>query len=84
MIDTEHSTGDVNKMLLGSFVEAYDRDEGDEITLGNPPESLQQIGERTMSPESDEGVFDSNPPAQNIQRLANYPLRQRAYSTPKR
>ena len=27
MIDTEHALGDVNKMLLGSFVEAYDEDE---------------------------------------------------------
>ena len=37
MIDTEHATGDVNKMLLGSFVEAYDEDEEDEdseITTG--------------------------------------------------
>ncbi|KAL9609992.1 MAG: hypothetical protein Q9167_005265 [Letrouitia subvulpina] len=30
MIDTEHASGDVNKMLLGSFVEAYDEDEEDE------------------------------------------------------
>lgn len=30
MIDTEHSSGDVNKMLLGSFVEEYDKDEGDD------------------------------------------------------
>ncbi|KAL8690381.1 MAG: hypothetical protein Q9218_004160 [Villophora microphyllina] len=30
MIDTEHASGDVNKMLLGSFVEAYDEDEEDD------------------------------------------------------
>ncbi|KAL9032270.1 MAG: hypothetical protein Q9214_008038, partial [Letrouitia sp. 1 TL-2023] len=30
MIDTEHASGDVNKMLLGSFVEAYDEDDEDE------------------------------------------------------
>lgn len=29
MIDTEHASGDVYKMLLGSFVEAYDDDEDD-------------------------------------------------------
>ena len=27
VIDTEHSSGDVNKMLLGSFVEEYDFDD---------------------------------------------------------
>ena len=30
MIDTEHASGDVNKMLLGSFVEAYDDDSDDD------------------------------------------------------
>ncbi|KAL8698877.1 MAG: hypothetical protein Q9201_006328 [Fulgogasparrea decipioides] len=36
MIDTEHASGDVNKMLLGSFVEAYDEDEEDESDFDYP------------------------------------------------
>jgi hypothetical protein len=34
IVDTEHSTGDLNKMLLGSFVEEYDKK--DEM-ISSPP-----------------------------------------------
>ena len=43
IIDTESSRGDVNKMLLGSFVEEYDIDDGNSDdtpgTLSIQPES---------------------------------------------
>ena len=31
LVDTEHCEGDVNKMLLGSFEEAYDEMEDDDV-----------------------------------------------------
>ncbi|KAI4110034.1 MAG: hypothetical protein L6R37_000167 [Teloschistes peruensis] len=37
MIDTEHASGDVNKMLLGSFVEAYDEDEDEDDDFESDP-----------------------------------------------
>ena len=37
IVDTEHSRGDVNKMLLGSFVEEYDKKDEDVITLNETP-----------------------------------------------
>lgn len=44
IIDTEPSSGDTNKMLLGSFVEAYDRkDEEDNYTLHNGNTSPEQL-----------------------------------------
>ncbi|KAL9581438.1 MAG: hypothetical protein Q9212_003902 [Teloschistes hypoglaucus] len=57
MIDTEHASGDVNKMLLGSFVEAYDEDEEDDDDLDSDPFNL---GDATP------GAYDSgwtSPPA---------------------
>lgn len=36
IVDTEHSTGDVNKMLLGSFVEEYDLYDDDEPAPMSP------------------------------------------------
>lgn len=37
IVDTEHATGDVNKMLLGSFVEQYDLyDDDDQLILLSP------------------------------------------------
>ena len=51
IIDTEHASGDVNKMLLGSFVPAYDQDEGEETQplssptpYSNPTEPLYHYG----------------------------------------
>ena len=53
-IDTEHSSGDVNKMLLGSFVEAYDKDEGDEVEPQVSPYSPRSNGEREIFPTSNQ------------------------------
>ena len=50
MIDTEHSSGDVNKMLLGSFVEEYDNDEGDDQIPFNFPAFNYSASEDAMSP----------------------------------
>ena len=51
IIDTEHASGNINKMLLGSFVEEFDADEGIELNpheLGDP---WRQLGELELSPE---------------------------------
>ena len=42
-------------MLLGSFVEEYDKDEGDELALFGSSDSNPYGSERTMSPESSHG-----------------------------
>ncbi len=52
IIDTEHSSGDVNKMLLGSFIEEYDKDDGDELTFFESPDSQHSLSERSASPRS--------------------------------
>jgi hypothetical protein len=51
IIDHEPSCGDVNKMLLGSFVEEYDEDDedgspnwgGTAQSMDSPPHSLQRL-----------------------------------------
>ena len=70
MIDTEHSTGDVNKMLLGSFVEEYDKDEGGELTYFESPDSNHYGSERAMFPEPghNEGGLGMEHTPQNVQR----------------
>ena len=72
IIDTEHSTGDVNKMLLGSFIEEYDKDEGDELILFDSPDSNQYGGERAISPKSphSDGGFGKGHTPQSVQRSA--------------
>lgn len=46
IIDTEHSTGDINKMLLGSFIPEYDEDEDDDdVALASSPNQSQQSAE---------------------------------------
>lgn len=38
IVDTEPCTGNVNKMLLGSFVEEFDEEDGDEISAPGSPD----------------------------------------------
>lgn len=83
IIDTEHSTGDVNKMLLGNFVEEYDNDDGDELSLGASADSPQYFGERTMSPESntDDGeVFNGESLPKGVKPVATDSYHRRAFS----
>ena len=84
IVDTEHSTGDVNKMLLGSFVEEYDHDEdeSDEISTGDSTGSPQYFNERTLSPETsvDEEVFDGDSLPPSLQPNEPPRSRQRAKS----
>ena len=49
VIDTEHSKGNINKMLLGSFVDAFDKDEWDEPAISASPNSRNSV-ERIVSP----------------------------------
>lgn len=57
-------------MLLGSFNEKYDTDEGDGYSSAS---SVHHTSETTKSPEStsDEAVFDSSPIRGNSQRVAS-------------
>ncbi|OBT67421.1 hypothetical protein VE03_03009 [Pseudogymnoascus sp. 23342-1-I1] len=68
IVDTEHSTGDVNKMLLGSFVEEYDRyddEDDDEPTLLSPVAELD-AGPITESPyQQPTGYFPTSSNADN-------------------
>lgn len=82
MIDTEHSTGDVNKMLLGSFVEEYDKDEGDELGLVGSSDCNRYGSEQTMSPESSrgEGGLGTEHSPQSVQRSPTGPTYARPYS----
>lgn len=59
-------------MLLGSFVEEYDKDEGDELTYFDSPDSNQYGSERAMSPESchSEGGLGMEHTPQSVQRSA--------------
>lgn len=59
-------------MLLGSFVEEYDKDEGGELTHFDSPDSNQYGSERAMSPESDhsEGGLGKEHTPQSVQRSA--------------
>ncbi|KAL8772818.1 MAG: hypothetical protein Q9209_002163 [Squamulea sp. 1 TL-2023] len=66
IIDTEHATGDVNKMLLGSFVEEYD-DEDEEDQMQDPKTPLKQ----TTSP--DELSYTSSPPGSSSKSSTNRP-----------
>ena len=72
IIDTEHSSGDLNKMLLGSFNEEYDKDEDNELTIFNSPEPEQYSSERTVSPQSlqSESGPEFDPLNYSIQRSA--------------
>ena len=45
-------------MLLGSFVEEYDKDEGDELIILDSPDSNQYEGERAISPKSNHNNGD--------------------------
>ncbi|KAL8784971.1 MAG: hypothetical protein Q9213_003632 [Squamulea squamosa] len=64
IIDTEHATGDVNKMLVGSFVEEYD-DEDEEDQMQDPMTPLNQ----TASP--DELSYTSSPPGSSSRSPTN-------------
>lgn len=57
-------------MLLGSFVEEYDKDEGDQLILFDSADSNQYGGERAMSPESShsEGGLGMEHTPQDVQR----------------
>ena len=59
-------------MLLGSFVEEYDKDEGDELVLYNSPDSNQSGGERAISPQSghSDGGFGVGYSPQTVQHSA--------------
>ena len=48
VIDTEHCEGDVNKMLLGSFVRKWDLSDEENLSRMSSPTSLQS----TPSPEA--------------------------------
>lgn len=68
MIDTEHASGDVNKMLLGSFVEAYDEDEEDDDFDSDPFD----LGDATP------GAYDSgwtSPPGTEEVATTSHPHR---------
>ena len=57
IIDHEPSCGDVNKMLLGSFIEEYDDDGEDEAPtwggtaqlMDSPPHTLQRLASPTRT-----------------------------------
>ena len=49
IVDSEHCSGDVNKMLLGSFVEEYDLFDDDELAPMSPVAELD-AGPLTESP----------------------------------
>ena len=55
-IDTEHSKGDVNKMLLGSFVEEYDQDEGNDEDPFDSPSTGQFFNPPPAQPTFDDYV----------------------------
>lgn len=59
-------------MLLGSFVEEYDKDEGGELVHFDSPDSNQYGSERAMSPESSysEGGLGMEHTPQSVQRSA--------------
>ena len=59
-------------MLLGSFVEEYDKDEGDELTPYDSPNSTQYFSERALSPESSHGDYSPtrDNASQGVQRSA--------------
>jgi hypothetical protein len=53
IIDTEPSSGDVNKMLLGSFVEEYDEDDEESVSQGTPIQLMDSppgLGQQATSP----------------------------------
>jgi hypothetical protein len=50
IIDTEPSSGDVNKMLLGSFVEEYDEDDEDGTRNWMSPSRLMESPRATFRP----------------------------------
>lgn len=79
IVDTEHSTGDVNKMLLGSFVEEYDKDEGDDPNYFSSLDSNHNGSEREMSPESS---YSEHTP-QSGQRSATSPTYARHFLSAK-
>ena len=62
-------------MLLGSFVEEYDKDEGDELAHFNTSDSNRFESERTMSPESShgEGGLGMEHTPQSVRRSAKGP-----------
>ena len=62
-------------MLLGSFVEEYDKDEGDELALLPSSDSNPYGSERTMSPESShgEGGLGMEYISQSVQRSPTSP-----------
>ena len=57
-------------MLLGSFVEEFDKDEGDELPLLGSSDSNGYGSERTMSPQSShgEGALGMEHTPQSVQR----------------
>ena len=57
-------------MLLGSFVEEYDKDEGDELVLVGSSDSNGHESERTMSPQSSHGEGGQTP--RSVQRSPTF------------
>ena len=68
-------------MLLGSFVEEYDKDEGHELAHFGCPESNGYGSEHTMSPQSShgEGGLGIEHSPQSVQRSATGPTSARPY-----
>ena len=68
-------------MLLGSFIEEYDKDEGDELVLVGSSDSNGYGSELTMSPESGhgEGGLGVEHTLQNVQRSPTGPTNTRPY-----
>ena len=69
-IDTEHSSGDINKMLLGSFVEEYDLDEGDEGELIGSPINGALYSHHNFDEEVGIPELGNGPTRQNTRILA--------------
>jgi hypothetical protein len=68
IIDTEPSSGDVNKMLLGSFVEEYDEDDEGEsgrwVGSDRQMESPRAISQQLSSPVRTSPFGPSSPSSQ--------------------
>ena len=69
-------------MLLGSFVEEYDKDEGDDLYLADVSEYSEAFSQFAISPESDHysGVFNGDSPSRSGQRVAVDSQYQRTFS----
>ena len=71
-------------MLLGSFVEEYDNDEGNEMDSASSPSPVHQLGNPEMSPTSfhHESTFNVETMNQAVQNPVNGQRHHRVYSLP--